>query len=158
MYMGSAANMRYSCITVAYNYTVTGPEKQAPNNYLTARNGGMAVKKLKPYEILLLFAAAVTASAVLWLREVQTGVYTQRGEAEVLYDWQNEDGKMDINAAGVSELELLPGVGPERARAIADYRDRYGEFSTIYELLAVPGIYHELLEEFEEYICVEDSE
>ena len=42
--------------------------------------------------------------------------------------------------------------------AIADYRDRYGEFSTIYELLAVPGIYHELLEEFEEYICVEDSE
>lgn len=49
-------------------------------------------------------------------------------------------GGVDINDAGVEDLEALPGVGPVRAKEIVEYRRRYGRFETIYDLASVPGI------------------
>lgn len=47
---------------------------------------------------------------------------------------------VDINAAGVEELETLPGVGPRTAQLIVEYRDESGGFTKIEELMNVRGI------------------
>jgi competence protein ComEA len=49
-------------------------------------------------------------------------------------------GLVDLNTADVAELETLPGIGPATAQAIVDYRAEVGRFSSIDELLDVPGI------------------
>ena len=47
---------------------------------------------------------------------------------------------IDINAAGVAELETLPGIGPATAAAIVDHREQHGPYATIDDLEAVRGI------------------
>ncbi len=49
-------------------------------------------------------------------------------------------GLIDLNAAGVAELDLLPGVGEATARAIIEHRTKHGRFRSIEELDRVPGI------------------
>ncbi|MBI3038424.1 helix-hairpin-helix domain-containing protein [bacterium] len=48
--------------------------------------------------------------------------------------------KLNINIATQEELEALPGIGPAKARAIIDYRTRYGKFSKKEDVKNVPGI------------------
>lgn len=67
-------------------------------------------------------------------------------EAPGQLDASNHDGGagpfrlIDLNAATEAELQLLPGVGPTRARAIADDRRRHGPFASVDDLDRVPGI------------------
>jgi competence protein ComEA len=49
-------------------------------------------------------------------------------------------GPVDLNTAGVEQLDALPGVGPATAKAIVDYRGSKGRFRSVDDLLAVPGI------------------
>lgn len=51
-----------------------------------------------------------------------------------------DDGIVHINAATVTELEQLPGVGPKTAQAIVTYREEHGPFTSVDHLEAVPGI------------------
>ncbi len=50
------------------------------------------------------------------------------------------DDRIPVNTASATELERLPGVGPVLASRIAAYRDANGLFSTLEDLLDVPGI------------------
>ena len=48
---------------------------------------------------------------------------------------------VDINQATLEELvENLNGVGAHKAQAIIDYREQYGDFGSMEELLQVKGI------------------
>jgi competence protein ComEA len=47
---------------------------------------------------------------------------------------------ININLASATQLEQLPGVGPATAKAIVTYREKYGAFNTVEELLKVRGI------------------
>lgn len=47
---------------------------------------------------------------------------------------------VNLNSAGLSELETLPGVGPATAQAIVDYRAQRGRFRAVDDLLNVRGI------------------
>jgi competence protein ComEA len=49
-------------------------------------------------------------------------------------------GPVDLNSAGMAELETLPGVGPATARKILEERSRRGGFGSVRDLLRVPGI------------------
>ena len=49
-------------------------------------------------------------------------------------------GKMDLNTATVEQLETLPGIGPVKARAIVDHRERHGPFQSAQEVVEVTGI------------------
>jgi len=61
---------------------------------------------------------------------------------------------IDINLAELDELDTLPGIGPTLAQAIIDYRDTYGEFSFIEEIMNVPGIGPATFEELKDLITV----
>jgi len=45
-----------------------------------------------------------------------------------------------LNTATAEELDTLPGIGPQTARAIVEFREQKGKFSTPDDLLQVPGI------------------
>ena len=47
---------------------------------------------------------------------------------------------ININLASVIELEQLPGVGPSTAKAIVAYREKFGAFLKVEDLLKVRGI------------------
>ncbi|MFD2093081.1 ComEA family DNA-binding protein [Blastococcus deserti] len=49
-------------------------------------------------------------------------------------------GRVDLNTAGVAELDALPGIGPVLAQRIVDHRGRQGPFRSVEELDDVPGI------------------
>jgi len=49
-------------------------------------------------------------------------------------------GSVDLNRASVSELELLPHIGPAMAKRIAAYRKSNGRFKSLQELKKIKGI------------------
>ncbi len=58
------------------------------------------------------------------------------------YDGEEDvsGGKVNINIADMEALQILPGIGPQRAKSIIDYREQNGYYSTIEEIMNVSGI------------------
>ena len=46
---------------------------------------------------------------------------------------------VDLNRATQSELEAVKGIGPVKAKAILEYRQRHGPFRNVESLAAVRG-------------------
>ncbi|MDN5347305.1 MAG: competence protein ComEA [Clostridia bacterium] len=62
--------------------------------------------------------------------------------------------KVNINTAGLAELDSLPGIGPALAQRIIDYRNTYGPFRSIEDLQNVSGIGAKRFEELKDKITV----
>lgn len=65
-----------------------------------------------------------------------------------------ENGKININQAGVAELVQLPGIGEGIAKEIIAYRNENGPFASIEDLLNVKGIGPGRFRDIEAYITV----
>ena len=52
----------------------------------------------------------------------------------------NAQATVNLNTAGVDQLDTLPGIGPATAKAIVAHRTRKGPFSRLDDLLAIDGI------------------
>lgn len=61
---------------------------------------------------------------------------------------------VNLNTAGVEELDALPGVGEATARAIIEDRERNGPFSTPEDLMRVSGIGEKKFAKLEAMVCV----
>lgn len=61
---------------------------------------------------------------------------------------------VDINTASVEELDKLPGIGLTIAQRIIDYRTENGPFSSIEDILNVPGIGSATFDEIQNLITV----
>lgn len=67
----------------------------------------------------------------------------------------NDKGKLvNVNFAPVSELELLPGIGPELAQRIIDYRNNSGFFKSKEDLKNVTGIGDKKFEAIKDLIVI----
>ncbi|KQV03608.1 MULTISPECIES: ComEA family DNA-binding protein [Microbacterium] len=55
------------------------------------------------------------------------------------------DDRIDLNAADQAALETLPRIGPALAERIIAWREENGRFTSVDDLLAVPGIGEKLL-------------
>jgi competence protein ComEA len=62
--------------------------------------------------------------------------------------------RLDINTAGVSELESIPGMDPSLAQAIVEYRDRYGGFLSLSELRTGLGLDAGVVSTLRRYLTV----
>ena len=51
-----------------------------------------------------------------------------------------DDGRVNLNTAGMEELCGIPGIGKARASDILAYREQHGSFSSIEELMQISGI------------------
>jgi len=52
----------------------------------------------------------------------------------------SSSGVVDLNAASLTDLETLPGVGPVLAQHILDWRLQHGNFASVSQLQQVSGI------------------
>jgi competence protein ComEA len=75
------------------------------------------------------------------------------GTAVTILD-ESAAGLININQAGVAELDALPGIGPSTAEKIIEYRNSAGQFTTIEEIMNVPGIGEAKFEQIKALITV----
>jgi competence ComEA-like helix-hairpin-helix protein len=59
---------------------------------------------------------------------------------------------ISLAAASAEDLELIPGIGPQTARAIIDYREHAGPVNRIGQLIEVRGIGPKTLEKIGRYL------
>ena len=64
---------------------------------------------------------------------------------------------VNINTATQSELEAVKGLGPAKARAILDYREKRGSFKSVDELDNVKGFGKASIERLRSELTVEDE-
>lgn len=69
-------------------------------------------------------------------------------------DAEASPGPVNINTAGVEELDELPGVGEATARAIVEDREKNGPFASPEDLMRVSGIGEKKFERLAGLICV----
>ena len=66
---------------------------------------------------------------------------------------------ININTANASELaKYLPGVGEVTAELIIEYRETYGLFKSVDELILIKGIGEKKMEQLRPYVMVDDND
>lgn len=59
---------------------------------------------------------------------------------------------LDVNRAGLEELEAVAGIGPKTAARILEYRRREGDLKDLRELLKIKGMTQERYERLKEHL------
>lgn len=73
---------------------------------------------------------------------------------ETVRNESSESNLIDLNTADQSELETLPGIGPELASRIIAYRTSIGSFVSIEQIMDVQGVGEKRFAEMEHLITV----
>ena len=115
------------------------------------------MKKHLPFIVIMsLFALACAAVTVFAIRNEPQYVWVVPSETERNADATDATvaAKINLNTASPEELQSLPQIGEVRAEAIIAYREQYGGFLYIEELMEVSGIGPALFELLKDLICV----
>lgn len=62
---------------------------------------------------------------------------------------------VNINTASQAELESLQGIGPAKAKAIIEHREKVGSFASVDDLEKVTGIGPGIIKQLRDAITVE---
>ena len=123
-------------------------------------------KKISPLEgIVLLLTLLFVLGTLLWFRVsrpaegltfVETG---ETGRTVSAPEQRSAPGMLegevlDLNTATLSDLTRLPGIGQTKAQAILDWREAYGPFRAVEDLLSVDGIGEKTWETLRPYVRV----
>lgn len=66
----------------------------------------------------------------------------------------DSDGRVNLNTADAAALDTLPRVGPAIAERIIQWRDANGRFTSVDDLLSVPGIGDKMLASLRDLVTV----
>jgi len=102
--------------------------------------------------IFILALSLVIGVALIGIRD-RPNVEVLRAEA--LESNEKIIGAIPINTAGVEELQLLPGIGESRARAIVADREENGPYPVVDSLMRIRGIGRGIIESIRPYASVE---
>ena len=103
------------------------PERPRPAWHLTRSD--QAVLYLLGLAVLVL--AAYRHASAFW---------SQGAEVRKLEPGARIAYRVDLNRADAAELDLLPGIGPAKARRIIEHRAAHGPFKRLADLSNVRGI------------------
>ncbi len=107
---------------------------------------------------VLLAAAAVVVVCLLALKGLRVLLAPAGFRVENARESLRVPARLDVNTAQEYELELLPGIGQKRARAIVASRQEQGPFERLEDLMRVPGIGPEIVETLRPHLmCVPPS-
>jgi competence protein ComEA len=65
-----------------------------------------------------------------------------------------EGSPINVNTASAAELATLSGIGPSKAQAIIEHRDKNGQFKTVDDLKLVRGVGDKMLEQLRPQVTV----
>ncbi len=68
-----------------------------------------------------------------------------------------EGAPVNINTASAAELAALNGIGPAKAQAIVEHREKNGQFKTVDDLKLVRGIGDKMLEQLRPQVTVDGT-
>ncbi len=69
-------------------------------------------------------------------------------------DNNSDNSKININTASKEELMRIPGIGEAKAKAILNYREKQGDFSSLEELMEIEGIKEGVFHKIKDYIAI----
>ncbi|RDU35450.1 hypothetical protein DRW41_18515 [Neobacillus piezotolerans] len=95
------------------------------------------------------FAQRLEDEMVIYIPERGKG-----GEQAILTPASTEDGKININKADAAALQEIPGIGPAKAEAIIEYREKNGPFKEPSQLKEISGIGEKTFEKLESSVTV----
>ena len=87
-------------------------------------------------------------------REREHSEFVDSTDLSHVADTSNLGEKVNLNTASLQQLMEIPGIGEAKARAIINYRDANGGFSTIEEVMNIEGIKEGVFSKMKEYIVV----
>ncbi len=99
----------------------------------------------------------VRARRIPWGRKAFLACGLWLGVVMAFPGWASTVGVVNINTASASELQLLPGVGAQRAAAIVAVRTKRGGFRRPEDLIEVEGIGQVLLERMRPHLVIKGS-
>lgn len=118
-------------------------------------------KKISVEKIILAFTACIFGAMFIYnsffIPEVPAEIYNsgeisqEKPEVKI----ERTGGKVNLNTAKREELiEGIPGVGEKIAGRIISYRETYGGFKNIEEIMNIKGVGEKLFEKIKDYIAV----
>lgn len=99
-------------------------------------------------------SAAENSSHAIQDSEDETENTTVKEQVKELVS-EKKSGKININTANSEELQSLKGIGPSTASSIIAYREEYGGFSSIEEIMNVKRIGEKTFAKIKDRISVE---
>ena len=90
-----------------------------------------------------------TGTMITWSPSSQSGQSTTGNSNN-----KETAGKVNINTADIAQLILLPGIGSTKAENIIRFREEYGRFTRIEDLIYVDGFSYTTIEQVRPYITV----
>ncbi len=64
------------------------------------------------------------------------------------------EGRVNLNTADAAALDTLPRIGPAIAERIIQWRDEHGRFTSVDDLLSVPGIGDKMIASLRDLVTV----
>ena len=98
--------------------------------------------------------AAENSSHAIQDSEDETENTTVKEQVKELVS-EKKSGKININTANSEELQSLKGIGPSTASSIIAYREEYGGFSSIEEIMNVKRIGEKTFAKIKDRISVD---
>jgi len=118
----------------------------------------MSITKKSNVSIIVLISIIVIGILILLVSNLmqtpRNGKELQKNQKKMsmIKGQSREFKKVNINTAGLESLVKLPGIGPVKAQAIIEYREKIRKFESINEITKVKGIGEVTMAKIEPYL------
>lgn len=143
-------------VMVLMNAADIQSEDLSKERYITVEIKG-EIEKPGIYELILGSSLQDLLDIAILKEDADTSQYslnTVLYNSQVIVIGRHRNDLISINSADLDELITLPGIGSSIAQRIIDYRNTYGSFNNLEELMNVKGIGYGKFNKIKEYICL----
>ena len=109
---------------------------------------------LSSFVLVVALAGSAAAATQDQAGPAPSGSVVEAAQAATGETPEPPSGVVNVNTATLQQLQLLPGIGPSRAQAIVEYRERH-PFRRAEDLLSIRGIGRATLNRMLPYVVVE---